>query len=92
MKFTNLEDFKLNTKNGLNQRLTENRENNYMTIDDVVNLLCNDLYEKKKKREQEPYNFKQGSQRFNGRHMKILKIEFSKSSIERDYKVVDDLA
>lgn len=24
--------------------------------------------------------------------MKILKIEFSKSSIERDYKVVDDLA
>lgn len=51
MKFTNLEDYKLNSKDGLNQRLTESRDNNNMTIDDVVNLLSNDLYEKEKKRE-----------------------------------------
>ena len=50
-KFDNIEDYKMNNKDGLNQRLAESRDNNNMTIDDVTNMLRNDLDEKQKQRE-----------------------------------------
>jgi hypothetical protein len=53
LEYTNLEDYKMNRKDILIQRLAESLVSPSMTIEDVINILKNELYEKSKKRELE---------------------------------------
>jgi hypothetical protein len=70
--FADVDKYKMNRKDILIQRLQESLTSPSMTVDDVVNMLRNDLYEKAKKRELAKVHSKIDSKQFTQKHLQII--------------------
>ncbi len=90
-QFQNVDEYKMNRKDILIERLQESLTSPSMTIDDVVNMLRNDLYEKAKQRELAKIKSKMSGKYFNQRHLAIIVEEFTKPTGKRDIKILDDV-
>lgn len=81
----------MNKKDQFIERLQEALDSENMTVDDVLNILTNELYEKDKQRQMMKTKSSAANRLLTERLLQIIKDEFRNPGGKRDIKTLDDI-